>query len=241
MALTIQRCPLCGFLSPSLQLHVSHFRMVHSNDPNFSVTCGIDSCVELFRSFSAYNSHVYRRHRAALGINSPLSSSDLEETAERQQLDLTRSMQVEICNLPNEDSDGEYSEARGEQQIHLSPQQMNPPDYSVQCQKSNADFLMTLSEGRQLSQQALSDVIGGCRKICQQTVRRVMERTSKALADVGIDISAIPGLPDTFLTLPDPFEGIDSPYLRERYYSEHMNYMVSVCICSYSVSVPLFL
>lgn len=80
-----------------------------------------------------------------------------------------------------------------EQQIQLSPQQMNPPDYS---EKSNANFLMTLSEGRQLSQQAISDAIGGCRKVCQQAVRRVIESTSKALADTGIDIS------DTFLTLP---------------------------------------
>ena len=147
MALTIQRCPLCGFLSPSLQLYVSYFRMVHSEYPNFSVSCGIDGCVELFRSFSAYNSHVYRRHRSALGINSPLSTPDPEEIAEHQQLDLTT--QVENCNLPNEDSFWEHSEPRREQQIELSPQQMNSPDYSVQCQKSNADFLMTLSEGRQ--------------------------------------------------------------------------------------------
>ena len=68
MALTIHECSMCDFLSPLLTFQVSHFRLVQSKDCNFSVSCGIGGCVEHFRSFSAYTSHVYRRHRTAIGL-----------------------------------------------------------------------------------------------------------------------------------------------------------------------------
>ena len=83
---------------------------------------------------------------------------------------------------------------------------------------------MMLSEGRQLSQQAIADVISGCRIICRQTVRIALESTVNKLTDAGI---SVPTNLDVFLDFPDPFEGIDSAYLREKFYSLHMNYVVS--------------
>ena len=32
------------------------------------VTCGIDKCTEVFGAFAALNSHIYRHHRVALGL-----------------------------------------------------------------------------------------------------------------------------------------------------------------------------
>ena len=61
-------CTLCAYFSPSLVLHISHLRLVHASDHFFQLTCNINGCTEEFRSFSSYNSHVYRRHRFALGL-----------------------------------------------------------------------------------------------------------------------------------------------------------------------------
>ena len=41
MTSTVHMCPLCGFFSPSVQLHISNYRLVHSKDLNLSVSCGI--------------------------------------------------------------------------------------------------------------------------------------------------------------------------------------------------------
>ena len=56
-------CPMCtSFESPSVSTVLSHLRTVHSNDPKFCVTCGLDGCATTSKSFSALYSHIYRRH-----------------------------------------------------------------------------------------------------------------------------------------------------------------------------------
>ena len=55
-------CPMCHFETPSLELCLSHLRLVHSNDPRFSAQCGIGGCAYTGRSFSALYSHIYRSH-----------------------------------------------------------------------------------------------------------------------------------------------------------------------------------
>lgn len=63
LGLLSRRCPLCNsFEYPSIPLLLSHLRTVHSNDPRFHVTCGIDGCTVTLRSFSALYSHIYRHH-----------------------------------------------------------------------------------------------------------------------------------------------------------------------------------
>ena len=183
----------------------------------------------MFKAFSAYNSHVYRRHRAALGISDLWSIADHEPEATAQTEPPT-----EISNLLNEDIRLESSEASEQlcAQTDENPQLTDflglPSDSVDQRQRTNAEFLMALSEGRQLSQQAISDVIVGCRNICQQAVCTVVGRTVKALTDADIDVSTTPGLANALFTIPDPFEGIDTSYLRERFYSEYMNFVVSI-------------
>lgn len=55
-------CPLCTFEAPDVTIILSHLRTVHSNDPHFIVSCGLDGCTTTSRSFSALYSHIYRRH-----------------------------------------------------------------------------------------------------------------------------------------------------------------------------------
>ena len=52
-------CPMCRFQSPTLALSLSHLRLVHRNDPRFSVQCGISGCTYTGKSFSALYSHIY--------------------------------------------------------------------------------------------------------------------------------------------------------------------------------------
>lgn len=46
-----------------MALNLNHLRLVHGNDPRFRVQCGIDGCSYTGKSFSAFYSHIYRRHR----------------------------------------------------------------------------------------------------------------------------------------------------------------------------------
>ena len=62
-------CPVCiTFEAPSLQYLLSHLRLVHSHDPRFNVTCGLDGCAYTAQSFSALYSHIYRKHQSCGAI-----------------------------------------------------------------------------------------------------------------------------------------------------------------------------
>ena len=87
------QCSLCQYFSPSLALHVSHLRLVHSRDPSFYLMCGIDSCLEEFRTFSSFNSHVYRCHRIALGLEKPEKESIVRLVFHKRP---TKSLQLKI-------------------------------------------------------------------------------------------------------------------------------------------------
>ena len=45
-------CPLCGFQSQTLPQSLSHLRLLHRNDPRFSVRCGVSGCLYTGKSFS---------------------------------------------------------------------------------------------------------------------------------------------------------------------------------------------
>ena len=57
------KCPLCVFQAPTIQLVLQHMRSVHSSDPNFLVTCGLNGCPRTFRNFSSFYQHIYRNHK----------------------------------------------------------------------------------------------------------------------------------------------------------------------------------
>jgi len=44
---------------------LSHLRLVHASDPNFSVPCGVEGCYTMFKSFPSSYQHIYRKHRDA--------------------------------------------------------------------------------------------------------------------------------------------------------------------------------
>ena len=63
MSSNIYTCLLCSFQVPAKPLLLSHLRLAHSNDPRFSVRCGIDGCCYTAKKFSSLYSHIYRKHR----------------------------------------------------------------------------------------------------------------------------------------------------------------------------------
>ena len=67
-------CPMCSFAAPSIATLLRHLRSVHSMDPHFHVTCGIDGCINTSKTFPALYSHIYRHH-PNVGIISQRSRS----------------------------------------------------------------------------------------------------------------------------------------------------------------------
>lgn len=208
MATNQLQCRICGLVLLSLKLYVSHLRLVHAKDPNFNVMCGVSGCREVFRAFSAFNSHIYRHHREAIGIGSAMeqqlasATSPLHSASEYE----AESVAAAACDC-------------------------DPPTtpVSVEVVRKNikeeaARFLLTLREGRQISQAAINDVVSGCKSLCQHTIVAMKGKVLDHVAEAGIEL---PGLHDIIDTKYNPFDGIDTNYLFERFCVEHLGCLVS--------------
>lgn len=92
MTSTVFNCPLCTeFQAPSYQLLLPHIRLVHSNKPGFSITCGLDGCQRSFTSMKTFSNHVYGFH---LFSRTPPTLSDI---ANRDSDDASDSSDSEVC------------------------------------------------------------------------------------------------------------------------------------------------
>lgn len=89
--------------------------------------------------------------------------------------------------------------------------------------RSSALFLLKLKEKRRLTQTAIDDVVEGARLLFSQTAQRIRAGINEELAKnaVEIDISSI------FTNLVDPFHGLETQFLQEKYFTERFGVIVS--------------
>ena len=142
-------CPMCVFEAPSVALLLSHLRLLHSNDPRFSVRCGIEpGCSYTARTFSALYSHVYRKHKQAGIIRSRSSNTGLEVLAS------------------TESNHSESFEQYFDQSTSSSLSEINQAEIDhllgtdqEKQKRASALFLLKLKESKQVSQVVIDEII----------------------------------------------------------------------------------
>ena len=78
-----------------------------------------------------------------------------------------------------------------------------------------------------LSQVALNDVIAGCQEVFQHTVSRLKAGVNHSFAQHGIDSSCIEGVESVFDEVSDPFAGLETAYLQEKFIQKELGCIVS--------------
>ena len=220
-------CTMCGFLSPTFKLHVSHLRLVHSKSNQFQVLCPVLSCQLSFNTFPSFNSHVYRHHRLDIGL-----LKTVESTSGLLQSNFTGIEEIEEIPILPESEDFHSLLSPVSPHSHHSLQSAEVERRKKDVQE-NAKFIMSLTEGKQMSQVAVQEVIIGCRKVCERTITLVKERVELAVSRLSPGTTGDLHLVQAaFDDIPDAFSGIDTPYLREKYYKEFFGYLVSYIIFS---------
>ena len=56
------KCPLCAGDFGTMTVYMTHLRIIHADDANFSVSCGLQGCERTFNNFYTYQNHVYAMH-----------------------------------------------------------------------------------------------------------------------------------------------------------------------------------
>ena len=129
------------------------------------------------------------------------------------------------------DPDGEYSLGflNDESNLMLVSHEINQllhRDTQEQMKKSCL-FLMQLKEERLLTQAAVNDVVSGCQEVFQHTLGHLRAGVSQKLSQSGIDFNGITGLGDVFADMSDPFVGLESVYLQDKFISKELGCIVS--------------
>lgn len=220
-------CPLCTSPSSTLKLYVSHLRVMHSKDPSFNILCGIGDCREVFRTFSAFNSHVYRHHRSDLGMTPDAPIISLPQT-----YDLGG---PSLLSGPEEmmESEEQHIESQEEADTLLSPVPL--PHASSEHSHHASEFgrtvmaakmLLQLREGCQVSQVAISEIVSSCRSICSRALDSLKHDIVTALKacepEREVDLSLV--LNKDY----DVFQKIDTNYRFEKFCVEHLDCLVSI-------------
>lgn len=213
-------CQFCRFLSRNLRSYVSHLRQVHSNDPGFSLVCGIQHCCQHFTTFGAYNSHVYRVHRASMGLQSPNDSSDLSSSDDHQETILSTDPEDEVAlaysfenHEPTGDIQHDVWQLLGTSNAHQ--------------QKEAAKFLLKLKEVCSVTDRTIGEVIDGCQGLISHSLSVVKASVRDVLGNAGINFSDVEGLDEAFRNVPGVFQGLETTYKQEKYFRENFNLVVS--------------
>lgn len=111
-----------------------HVFQSHSSTPNFVFSCGISGCIQTFKTFSAIQSHLQRKH-------SGCDFSQLESYTEEQS---HLESQTEESSHHEEESETEESLRHEESEEDLTPS--SAVSQFSEAKRSTALLLLTLKE-----------------------------------------------------------------------------------------------
>ena len=138
---------------------------------------------------------LHRHHRAAIGVTSNADDSRTVEVGFSDTASLLNS--AGDLELPGDTSTG-ICESYGASEV-LAEHNSTTAESRVEVAKKIVDsqsetaakFLLSLREGRQISQVTVADVICGCKELCQQTSEIIEQGVQEHVVRVGIDFERI--------------------------------------------------
>lgn len=172
--------------------------------------------VHTYTRCMSFVSHVYRQHRSViLGTNSGFKSCTVDAS------------EVETFGNTGDLYENTY-EQNSEDQLNLQHaiDQVLERDEHEQ-QKKDALFILSLKEVRFLSESAVDHVVKETQRLFKHTIGRVHAGVNECISKSGIDPSTIPNLDQFLCSVEQPFEGLHSTFLQEKFYKEHLGCIVS--------------
>ena len=162
-------CTICDrFAGKSFVSVLRHIGSTRRYDPGLSIRCGSQSCPETYTNFESFKSHVYRKHRDVLHLNSsstqPESGSQDPSTICDNPLDHDISLHSNIHDLQTSATNG------------------------INLQLGAAKFLLQIKEECKLTQASVNKIVSSVRGLWSEAMCNVHERLNQDTA-VNIDES----------------------------------------------------
>jgi hypothetical protein len=183
------------------------------------VCCGIDGCQATYSKFSAFNTHLYRNHRDIICKSSSSNSADGNDSFE---CDSSGSVDFYSVFTPEEPDT-----------LETAPLELSHTDRL----KISSKFLIKLKDSRGISQAAINDVVEGVQTIFSHTVLQLKAGVEEKLRFGGVNVGEVEGLQELFSDFRNPFDGIQTPYLQQKFIAANFDYVVSL---TFAVSIIIY-
>ena len=197
-------CPYCPgeYAAPSGELLLTHIRIVHASDPNFSIQCSLNGCERTFKNFRTYQNHRLLHHRSE--ADSVLATDVGESTGDP--------------------TDFSGSDA--------SPPHITSPTIIPDMQCFTARWILKTRETRMLTRSAMQGIIEDVEDLVRFVTDVLKSQTHETLEHHGITPGLIPGLEDVFTgKVTRPFEGLSSFHQQLQYCRSMFNLVVRIRLC----------
>lgn len=216
MASRVLDCPLCAeFHAPTIQLMIPHIRLVHSNQPGFRVTCGLDGCQRTFQNMKTYTNHLYQFHMISRAITMPTqipSSNEKEGESGSTSKDEYQSPEDTLESLSTCESG------------------LSRNTLKEELQSYTASWILKTREVYKLTQSSMNSTIQDVTSLIQYLQEKAHLAVEEALNKAGVNAAEIADLQAVFDPegpFGRPFEGLESAYQQIKYYREHFGLVVS--------------
>ena len=185
-------------------------RLVHSESAeDFSMPCPVSGCGAIYPKANSVLSHIYRKHRNE--ISSQSCAVDDASPGESMDAVVTSATPTDLLLPDNICHDVDILLHRDEHER----------------KKKSSLFLMHLKEERMITQAAIQDVVSGCKKVFEHTVGHLKAAVYHKFSESGFDASVIDGLQSVFENATNPFAGLESQYLQEKFITQELGCIVS--------------
>ena len=203
---------------------VSHLRLVHCNDSDFKIVCGINGCAKTYQKCSSFLSHVYRSHRESIiqAKNPTATSPNSLFSGVSVQADVPNEYDT-LLDMSGTLTDDTTSTATSDLLQHTVHQLLGTD--KIEQKRKSALFILYLKEVKSLSETAIQTVISGCQNMLDYNIKRIQAGVNERLCKCGLDPQDLKL--DEVFSMSDPFDGLQTIYMQEKFYYENFGCIVS--------------
>lgn len=219
-SVTVILCPYCDFQCYNHDIMLKHTRSIHENDPRFSVYCHL--CGQFFRKWCTLKKHLHRDHQCETGIYGYCKCIQLHTI-----------MCIATGSGEQTDQDDETTGPAGDDFMIGSMHTMMPDDteasvgttFEIDDKWQKAKFLLRVTEEHALTHHGVNNLCDSVQWLVDYLSSETTERIKVLLPDdTNAEIkkqifdACKPG---------DVFDGLNTRFLREKYYENYFNYVVN--------------
>ena len=204
-------CKICNnFASRYYSKVLRHIGLVHSFDPGFTITCGVDGCPKTFTKYNSFRKHILRHHREVLSLKSTNQEGSVE---------------IHECSM--DDLPSIHSNVQDTEYDSLSDNATERVKEDAHTNQA-ALFILKAKECLKVSQLALNTMLDDINTLLNVKLHETEHKVLSLLSRNHVSEEITKKTRDIFTSEESLFSGLHTTYNQNKYFVDHLGLVVSV-------------